>query len=70
MEVDGRVVGRVLSAKVKPALRELGFDRFQGRHAWRRNELTIDLVTFPSMNAYIAEGVGCTTFSFGCEAGV
>ncbi len=22
------------------------------------------------MNAYIADGVGCTTFSFGCEAGV
>lgn len=70
MEIDGRIVGRALAAKVKPALQKLGFDRFQGRHAWRRNELTVDLVTFPSMNAYVAEGVGCPTFSFGGEAGV
>ena len=70
MSVDGRIVGQALSATIKPLLRDLGFDRFQGRHSWRRTEYTVDLVTFPSMNAYTADGVGCTTFSFGCGAGV
>ena len=70
MEIEGRAVGRALSAVIKPALRERGFDRFQGRHAWRRSEFTVDLISFPSMNSYTADGVGCTSFSFGCEAGV
>ncbi|MFB9308648.1 hypothetical protein BJY17_001885 [Agromyces hippuratus] len=70
MHVDGRTVGRALSERIRPFLREFGFHRFQGRNAWRRTELTVDLVSFRSMNSYTAEGVGCTTYSFGCDVGV
>jgi hypothetical protein len=68
--MDGKVVDRALAEVVRPALRELGFTRFRGRHAWRRNPITIDLVTFPSFSSYIADGVGSTSYSFGGEAGV
>ena len=66
MQIDGRIVGQALAKRLRP----VGFSHFQGRHAWRRRELTVDLVTFPSMNAFVAEGVGCPSFSFSGEAGV
>ncbi|MCD2441809.1 hypothetical protein LQ757_05900 [Agromyces sp. SYSU K20354] len=70
MHVDGRIVGQALSKRTRPLLRELGFHRFQGRNAWRRTDLTVDLISFRSMSAFVAEGVGCTTYSFGCNVGV
>lgn len=70
MDLDGRVVGQALAKRLRPILREHGFHRFQGRNAWRRADLTVGLVSFPSMNAYVATGVGCTTYSFSGAAGV
>lgn len=70
MSIDGRTVGKALADRTRVFLRAQGFQKFQGRHAWRLSEFTTDLISFPSMSAYIAEGVGCTTFSFGCNLGV
>ncbi|MFE5670482.1 hypothetical protein ACFQ58_02630 [Agromyces sp. NPDC056523] len=70
MQPDGRAVGQALAERLRPILREHGFHRFQGRHAWRRSELTVDLVSFPSMTSWVAAGVGCTTYSFSGAVGV
>jgi len=70
MRMDGRLVGQALAKTIRPDLRALGFDKFQGRHAWRRHSLGVDVVSFSSMNAYTAEGVGCTSYSFGGEVAV
>ncbi len=68
--VDGRVVGAAIRRRARPVLKEVGFAEFTSRKAWRQSEQTIDHVTFRSFTSYIAEGVGCTTFSFSVEAGV
>ena len=68
--VDGKVVARAINRRIRPLLRSVGFDQFSGRRAWRRSEYTIEHVVFRSFSAYIADGVGCTTFSFTGELGV
>jgi hypothetical protein len=68
--VDGKAVGRAINSRIRPLLRSAGFDQFSGRRAWRRSEYTIEHVVFRSFSAYIADGVGCTTFSFIGELGV
>jgi len=68
--VDGRVVGIAIRQRVRPVLKEAGFAEFTERKAWRQSEHTIDHATFRSFTSYIAEGVGCTTFSFAVEVGV
>ncbi|RXZ51864.1 hypothetical protein [Agromyces binzhouensis] len=70
MHLDGRVVGQALASRLRPVLLEHGFHRFHGRNAWRRSDFTVGLISFPSMNAYVAAGVGCTTYSFSGAAGV
>jgi len=64
------VVGVAIRQRVRPVLKDAGFSEFTDRKAWRRSEQTIDHVTFRSFTSYIADGVGCTTFSFSVEAGV
>jgi len=39
-------------------------------HGLKKSEQTIDHATFRSFTSYIAEGVGCTAFSFAVEVGV
>ncbi|GAA1565763.1 hypothetical protein GCM10009804_23030 [Kribbella hippodromi] len=68
--MDGKVVGRAINSRVRPLLKAAGFDQFAGRCAWRRSEYTIEHVVFRSFSAYIADGIGCTTFSFTGELGV
>lgn len=68
--VDGRVVGKALSDAVRPLLKSAGFTRFAGRTAWRDSEYTVDFVNFRSFTRYIADGVGCTTYSFTGDVGV
>lgn len=70
MQMDGRLVGQALVKRIRPDLRARGFNKFQGRHAWRRTSLGVDVVSFSSMNSYTARGVGCTSFSFGGEVAV
>jgi hypothetical protein len=64
------VVGAVIRQRVRPVLKDAGFGGFTDRKAWRQSEQTVDHVTFRYFMSYIAEGVGCTTFSFSVEAGV
>lgn len=68
--VDGRIVGKALGEAVRPLLKSIGFTRFAGRTAWRDSEYTVDLVNFRSFTRYIADGVGCTTYSFTGDVGV
>jgi hypothetical protein len=68
--VDGPAVGRALRERVRPMLKAAGFTQFRDRQAWRRSDYTIDHVTFRSFTSYIADGVGCTTYSFAAEVGV
>lgn len=67
--MDGKSVGRALTAAIRPVLRSAGFTQFSGRSAWRQSEYTVDLVKFRSFTRYIADGVGCTTFSFTGDVG-
>jgi hypothetical protein len=68
--VDSRDVNRALRAQVRPCLREAGFATFTARTAWRHWELGVDVVNFQSFNSYLADGVGCTTFSFSVNLGI
>jgi hypothetical protein len=67
--MDSTVVTRAIRREIWPVLRQEGFDRFAGRSAWRRSENKIDVVNFQSFNSYLAESVGCTTFSFSLNLG-
>jgi Domain of unknown function (DUF4304) len=68
--MDSKVVGKELRRVVRPLLKDLGFTRFTGRTAWRFTEGATWVVNFQSFNAYLAEGVGCTTYSFCLNLGV
>lgn len=68
--VDGRVVGAALNDAVRPLLKSAGFTRFAGRTAWRDSEFTVDFVNFRSFTRYLADGMGCTTYSFTGDVGV
>jgi hypothetical protein len=45
-------------------LEKAGFTTFRGRDAWRSLEDQTWVVDFQSFNAHLADGVGCTTYSF------
>ena len=68
--VDGRVVGKALNDALRPLLSSVGFTTFAGRTAWRDSEHTVDVVTFRSFTRYLADGIGCTTYSFTGDVGV
>ena len=68
--MDSRVVGRELRAVVRPTLEAAGFTVFRGRVAWRTLEDQTWVVSFQSFNAHVAEGVGCTTYSFSVRLGL
>lgn len=51
-------------------LREAGFTAFRGRDAWRPLDDQTWVVAFQSFSSYLAEGVGCTTFSFSVRLGL
>jgi hypothetical protein len=62
--VNSLVVNKLIRSEVWPILRAQGFSKFNSRNAWRYRGPWIDVVNFQSFNAYLAEGLGCTTFSF------
>jgi len=68
--VDNRAVTREIRRVVWPALREVGFDSFTGRSAWRYVGEDVDVANFQSFGGMLADSVGCTSFSFSVNLGL
>jgi len=68
--MDSKVVNKLIRSAVWPALRNQGFSGFDTRTAWRYRGPLVDVVNFQSFNTYLAEGLGCTTFSFALNLGI
>jgi hypothetical protein len=68
--VDSKAVSRELRAVVRPMLKDAGFTAFRGRDSWRILEGQTWVVSVQSFSSYLAEGVGCTTFSFSVRLGL
>jgi hypothetical protein len=62
--MDSSVVNKEIKSTVRPLLQEAGFAQFTPRTAWRYSAGMIDVVNFQSFNSYLANSVGCTTYSF------
>jgi hypothetical protein len=69
-EADNRAVTRAIGRIVWPELREVGFDSFTGRNAWRYVDEDVDVGNFQSFGGMLADSVGCTSFSFQVNLGV
>jgi hypothetical protein len=67
--IDGKFISDRIKMLVRPRLRQLGFESFAARRAWRHGNATIDVVNFRSLSAYNADAMGCTTLSFQLELG-
>lgn len=68
--MDSRRVNKAIKEVIKPVLVKNGFTRFTSRSAWRDSEETVEIINFQSFSSYLAEGVGCTTYSFAINLGV
>ena len=68
--MDSKVVNKLIRSEVWPLLRRLGFSKFDSRTAWRHRGPLVDVVNFQSFNTHLADGLGCTTFSFALNLGV
>src|ERR671915_1504383 len=68
--VDNRAVTRAIGRIVWPQLRNVGFDSFTGRNAWRYVGDEVDVVNFQSYGGRLADSVGCTSFSFQVNLGL
>ncbi len=68
--MDSRVLVREIRREIWPLLRERGFAEFTGKTAWWRLPEQIHVVNFQSFSSYLAQGVGCTTFSFALNLGI
>lgn len=67
--MESKTVNRQIRAVIWPPLKELGFSAFTSRTAWRYRARKIDVVNFQSFNSYLANSLGCTTYSFGLNLG-
>ena len=67
--MDSKEVNKAIRREVWPALKAVGFTKFTSRNGWRFHEDRVDVVNIQSFNSYLAEGLGCTTFSFGVNLG-
>lgn len=67
--MDSRVVNRCIRERVWASLKESGFAKRTARTAWRQRHNQIDVINFQSFNSYLAESLGCTTFSFSVNLG-
>ena len=68
--MNSRIVAKGIKNEIWPLLRESGFDAFTLKTAWRHLPEQIHVVNFQSFNAYLSEGLGCTTFSFALNLGI
>jgi hypothetical protein len=62
--VNSSVVNKEIKSVIRPLLQDAGFTQFTTRTAWRYPGEKIDVVNFQSFNSYLANSVGCTTYSF------
>jgi len=67
--VDSRTVNRAIRGTIRPLLKEAGFSRFTTRNAWRYTASRVEVLNFQSFNSYLAESLGCTTYSFSVNLG-
>ncbi len=68
--MNSQVINKVIRSEVWPALRRQGFSSFDNRNVWRYRGPFVDVVKFQSFSAYLADGLGCTSFSFALNLGV
>lgn len=68
--MDSKVVSREIRREIWSLLGRSGFTQFSSRTAWRFTADQIHVVNFQSFGGYLAEGVGCTTFSFAVNVGI
>jgi hypothetical protein len=68
--MDSKAINKLIRSEALPILRKQGFTRFDSRSAFAYRGQLIDVVNFQSFNAYLTNGLGCTTFSFGLKLGV
>jgi hypothetical protein len=67
---DSSDVNKAIRHGVWTDLKERGFIDHTARTAWRRWEGGVDAINFQSFNRYLADGVGCTTYSFALNMGI
>jgi hypothetical protein len=68
--MDSKAVAREIKHEIWPLLRQEGFTEFSQKTAWRHTLDQIHVVNYQSFNSYLAQGVGCTTFSFALNLGI
>lgn len=68
--MNSSIVNKELRAVIRPLLQTHGFRSFTARTAWRHGPDRIEVVNFQSFSAYLAQGVGATTYSFGINLGI
>jgi hypothetical protein len=53
-----------IKSLIRPLLKDAGFTQFTARTGWRYADEKVDVVNFQSFNSYLANAIGCTTYSF------
>jgi hypothetical protein len=67
--MNSKDVSAELRKELRPLLKERGFQKFTSRYAWRVHDARVDVVNVQSFNDYMAQGLGCTTYSFAVSLG-
>jgi hypothetical protein len=68
--MDSKTINKLIRSEVWPILRKQGFSVFDSRSAFAYKHPFINVISFQSFNSHLAEGLGCTTFSFTPRLGV
>ena len=69
--MDAKATTGAIRRSIYPFLKTVGgFTKAKGRNAWRFDEHTTSVANFRSFSPSLADGVGCTTFSFAINLGV
>lgn len=68
--MDSKAVAKEIKREIWPLLRREGFTEFSPKTAWQYMPDQIHVLNYQSFNSYLAEGVGCTTFSFALNLGI
>lgn len=68
--MDSKLVNKEIRKYIWSILRQEGFSKFSPRSAWRCRNNRYEVINFQSFNSYLAEGLGCTTYSFSINLGI